>query len=344
MDVRPSSFFPTEICEEIIKHVDAGRLLFNADNPDYRAQLATLSACALTCRAWLPTSRVCLYHNISFSKTDVRSLERLVWSLNANPMLRDLVVNLQILDNGGPVNLASSTREVDSSQPRPADQPRLRSPRVPSHVPQLWWPMLAGKLPRLQALTLFFDSGLSLPHPRSAAWLRTFSTVTKLSLAWRASGTYADLFRILSAFSRLRSLFLVGLGWIAQGAPRIDEVPRRAKPPSVSALTVLLGNNDDRSSMRAVFHGLLFSVASTIETLHVAELVIPPYESSPSMEEHSYTGSRTSNLRTLANQCIRFPRAPVLRTPRRLAVSVQRIRPGAPHLLLPHRGKYRTPR
>ncbi|KAI0651541.1 hypothetical protein C8Q79DRAFT_933925 [Trametes meyenii] len=310
MDVRPSSF-PTEIYEDIIEHIKAGRLLLDVDSSNYRARLATLSACALTCHAWLPTSRVCLYRDVSFTRADVRSLERLVRSLNANPMLRDLVVNLEILDNPtvDVVDLATSTPEAEIPKPHPSSAPqhRRRPPSARPDVLQLWWPMLAGKLPHLQALGLFFGSGLSLRHPHSAAWLRTFSTVTKLSLAWRTSGTYSDLFRILSAFTSLRSLLLVGLEWVAQGVLRVNEVPRRAKLPSIGALTLLLEDNDEGLCMRAMFQELLYSVAPNIETLHVDELVILPRESSLPAEEHTYLEPRMSNLHTVQINASGYP-------------------------------------
>ena len=182
---RLKSPLPTEIYEEIIEWVDALELrLFERKRLSVgqrRIRLSALHSCALTCRAWLPTSRACLYGHLIFISTDKAPLERLVQSLDANPWLRTLITRFDVIADANWFISDVCGSVTHASNPQPT-----------STISHTWAFMLAGKLPCLHSITVALSDGLAR-RPQFVRALQTFSIVSTLSLAWFESGSVADL-------------------------------------------------------------------------------------------------------------------------------------------------------
>ncbi|KAI0325696.1 hypothetical protein GY45DRAFT_207723 [Cubamyces sp. BRFM 1775] len=255
------STFPTEIFEEII-------LRFGPVHPylpmeedgivERRTRLSTLCSCALTCRAWLPISRMCLYRDLTFISSEKASFELLVKSLEANPWLQTLVFGLAILDN-----------DEDFT-------PSLtQSSTMSDEISRSWALMLAGKLPYLRDLTLTLARGLGC-HPYFYRSLRTFSNVTSLTLAWKSSGSFHDLLAFLGAFPYLREVMLVGFKWSPRGIRELRAPPRSRFPP----LTVLAIQSDGENGPQVwqpVSYAIMQAAADTVQSLYLEEGSIAYY-------------------------------------------------------------------
>ncbi|KAH9888554.1 hypothetical protein C8Q73DRAFT_710665 [Cubamyces lactineus] len=206
------SKFPTEVYEEIIRWVHLGLSI-----KERQIRLSALCSCALTCRAWLPVSRACLYSNCTLYGEDKTSLDHLVRSLDANPLLRTLVTQLNVL--------ATVTRT--RAQPH-----HSTTSKPPSTILNTWSLILAGKLPRLHTLNLACSDKLAR-HPQSIRSMQTFSAITTLSLLWSDLATFADLMKFLAVFPNLQSVTLTGILLKGKGAPQAIR-PRRF--PALSRL------------------------------------------------------------------------------------------------------------
>ncbi|KAI0369883.1 hypothetical protein BV20DRAFT_967210 [Pilatotrama ljubarskyi] len=183
-----SSAFPTEIYERIVLY--ASIIVPAPVEPDwYPHQIScetapVLCACALTCRAWLSISRICLYRKLTItSATKQDTLSRLIATLDADHAFRDLVVELEVV------------------QWHVSDH---------SHIGWYSWPaLLAGKLPQLRILC--FNSYADLSVPRLCRTLfRAFGNVAELTLRWDGPLRFSEVARYLAAFPRLSRLSLRG--------------------------------------------------------------------------------------------------------------------------------------
>ncbi|KAI0653642.1 hypothetical protein C8Q70DRAFT_596490 [Cubamyces menziesii] len=266
-----ASAFPTEIYERIIICVDltcVWSLPDCSENPleppknlsieAHRGRLSTLYACALACRAWFPASRFALYRDLVFLSTDRISFERLVQSLNANPWLGMLLHTLSVIDNH---------KTSGTSLPIPTSD-------CVGDISNTWPVILASKtskLPRLHTLHLTLVDGLTR-YPQYIRSMRTLNSVTTLSLAWRSSGSFADLFRLIAAFPNLRTLSLDAEHWIPMGSLTVLP-PRRF--PQLSQLTIVASPSLEHKLWGGLSYVLLQAVASSIKVLDIPVSCIP---------------------------------------------------------------------
>ncbi|KAI0654722.1 hypothetical protein C8Q70DRAFT_467987 [Cubamyces menziesii] len=238
MQPASESAFPTEIYEQIIEEIGPNKILLPLLEEgvfDRRTRLSTLCACALTCRAWLPTSRTYLYRQLTFIGSENTALELLVRSLEANPWLRTLVHDLNVIDS-------------DAEFTPGIIQPPSSVPREPTRdISRTWALILAGKLPYVRDMGLALARGLTC-HPQFVRSLHTFTAVSSLSLAWKGSGTFQDLLKILTAFSGLRRLLMYGAAWTPRGAQKLV-LPRDRFPPLVVLTIESEGENKVRADL-----------------------------------------------------------------------------------------------
>ncbi|KAH9891005.1 hypothetical protein C8Q73DRAFT_702534 [Cubamyces lactineus] len=300
---------PVEVCERIIEHgITSGhgepwlsphRQFADLTHPDQygtvsqiwygRTTLPLLRACALTCRAWLPKSRACMYRHLVFGKTEKRALERLVRSIDENPSLRQLVLSFTVLGDGSP-----------SQRP-----PDISPGRIPD-IMHTWAYMLSCKLPMLTSIGMSFTYLRSRLERRMSVLrilptLRSFTTVTSLRLEWYGDRVVseADLLRLLTAFSNLRKLTLQS-DWsyrtpedgvaIPAAGPWKKEYALRAMP-AITWLSVF--NIGDRGSVGSciamrIIDYLLRATAPTLERLAIDKALVPYFKTS---DQDDDTGS-----------------------------------------------------
>ncbi|KAH9888562.1 hypothetical protein C8Q73DRAFT_710720 [Cubamyces lactineus] len=256
------SRFPIEIYEEIIRWV---HLLFGLPPrlsiEERQIKLSALRSCALTCRAWLPVSRACLYSNCTLYDEDKTSLDYLVRSLDANPWLRTLVTQLDI-------HITFITTRAKPDSPSGHHSTSYK----PSDLILDTWPLiLAGKLPRLNTLHVALTVNLTR-HPQSIRSMQTFSAVTTLSLDWRDSTTSADLVRVLAVFPNLQSVSLTGI-LVRATSVRQAIQPRRF--PAPSRLFLRDGFLTRRLIGRYMMDMLLQMIAHSVRILGVGHTAIP---------------------------------------------------------------------
>ncbi|KAH9888571.1 hypothetical protein C8Q73DRAFT_190189 [Cubamyces lactineus] len=286
------SAFPTEIYEEIISwvdHIQPWSLRYHEQCiTAYQLRRSTLYSCSLTCRAWLPTSRTCLYHHLIILSTARIPFERLVQSLDANPWLRALPEIISVIDTHG---------ELATGPQRP------ESERV-GDISHTWPVILASKIPKLpclRTLRVTLVGGLSR-HPQYVRSLRMFNSITALSLAWSFSGSLADLLRLITAFPNLRTLSLLATGWRPRARHNVV-LPRQF--PQLFHLAVrnpgCLGYDP---VWRDVSRILLQAVASSIKILDTPFACIPRYLPSDmpclqllyAQDASGYSASRWRNI------------------------------------------------
>ncbi|KAH9888580.1 hypothetical protein C8Q73DRAFT_710863 [Cubamyces lactineus] len=254
-----NSTFPTEIFEKIILQFGPfyPYLPMEEDGVlERRMRMSTLCSCALTCRAWLPTSRMCLYRDLTFISCEKTSFELLVESLDANPWLRTLVLGLSVLDN-----------DEDFT-------PSLtQSSTAGEEISRTWALLLAGKLPNLRDLTLTLARGLGC-HPYFFRSLRGFGGVTSLTLAWKGSGSFHDLLTFLVSFRYLREVMLVGFAWTPRGVREL-RVPPRSRFPPLTVLAIQSDGENEPQVWQPLSHGIIQAAAETIKSLYLEETSIP---------------------------------------------------------------------
>ncbi|KAI0653631.1 hypothetical protein C8Q70DRAFT_596129 [Cubamyces menziesii] len=245
----PPSCFPTEVYEEIIQWVPLGIRLPSKksveDHPEIR--LSCLCSCALTCRAWLPASRACLYKSISFLSDDKTSLERFVRSLDTNPWLGTLVVYLNVYD--------LFPRRQAALLPPPRDT-----------ILTTWAPMLAGKLPSLHTLQVGFVDHLSR-HLLFIKCMRSFSAITTLVLDLSYLPTFADLLRFLTSFPKLQTVSSTrAIQWPVRGS-----IPpmRPDRFPAISRLFLRMILLPTSLGKRHVAHMLLNITRDSVRVLGI---------------------------------------------------------------------------
>ncbi|KAI0329388.1 hypothetical protein GY45DRAFT_1324981 [Cubamyces sp. BRFM 1775] len=265
-----TSAFPAEIDDAIFEWVAA----YQSWSPMRRAaitrrtklSMATLCSCALTCRAWLPTSRACLYRRLVLRGSDRTSLERLVRSFETNPWLRTLISELDIVED---TELA----------PNPSGPPRrILNLKRADDISHTWALILAGKLPSLHTLGVAFPDGLAR-HPQFVRSMRTFGAVTTLTLEWKSSGTFTDLFRLIAAFPNLRTVILHGTMWAPKGTRPV--IPSHRFPP-LSRLTIMNGWFSKDTVSTDVTYTFLQVVADSVKILYLdAPGSIPPLQDLP---------------------------------------------------------------
>ncbi|KAI0325683.1 hypothetical protein GY45DRAFT_206594 [Cubamyces sp. BRFM 1775] len=261
------SAFPTEIYERIIGWIGnltqvwslhAEKLSMEA----YRIKLTTLYSCALTCRAWLPMSRVCLYHQPTFLSPNRIPFERLVQTLDAKPWLGNLINALAVIDNH------KST--MDS---------KVSDRDCAGDISHTWPVILSGRissLPRLCTLHVTLADGLAR-HPQYIRSMRTIgSAVTTLSLEWYHSGSFADLFRLISAFPNLRTLMLAGGLWAPNGTR--TAISSRHLPP-LSRLTITNSQPYKDGVWKEITYRMLQAAADSIAIIELDPACVPYFTS-----------------------------------------------------------------
>ncbi|KAJ8481182.1 hypothetical protein ONZ51_g6165 [Trametes cubensis] len=259
---HPPSTFPTEIYEEIIGWADLSRLWSHQEQKlsikAHRTRRATLYSCALACRAWLPTSRACLYQHLTIFSTDRVLFEHLVRSLSTNSNLRTLIRTISVIDT----HKDSVTR------------PEVPGAKRVGDIAHTWPVILAGqvfKLPCLHTINITLIDGLTR-YQHYTRSLRTFNTLTTLSLVWSSAGSFADLVRLIATFPNLRSLSLKAEYWVPKG-PHILKPPRQLPP--LSQLTIVDSPNLSHDVWGEVNRILLQAVAGSIKILDIPLACIP---------------------------------------------------------------------
>ncbi|KAI0325695.1 hypothetical protein GY45DRAFT_207516 [Cubamyces sp. BRFM 1775] len=279
----PSSTFPTEIYEGILEQIGPFYTmipLVESSIFERDTKLATLCSCALTCRAWLPTSRTCLYRNLTFTTADKTSFEHFVRSLEENPWLKTLIKALDIIDIDEDFTPALVRQPLEHEM----------------DISQTWALMLAGKLPRLHTLGVAFANHLTRPS-QFVKSLQTFSAVTTLSLAWKASGTFTDLFRFIASFHNLRRVMVYGAQWAPKG-PRNIICPRRF--PMLSVLSIVSDGCTEGTVWRDVAYALLQAVAASIGILFIEDANIP-YDSLGGQPSRTMPSLHTLHVQAVRN-------------------------------------------
>ncbi|KAI0374489.1 hypothetical protein BV20DRAFT_511720 [Pilatotrama ljubarskyi] len=167
---------------------------------------ATLCACALTCRAWLRISRICLYQKLRLtSETDKRTVDSLIASLDANRALRELVRDLWVVE----------ARKRDEFRHSPAAL-SLRG----NDYWHSWPALLAGKLPRLRRLNIHYEyNGELALHRACRMLLRQFSTIVELTFQWDAPVPFSSVAKFLASFPRLDRLSLDNPYYVDHASP-----------------------------------------------------------------------------------------------------------------------------
>ncbi|KAH9890696.1 hypothetical protein C8Q73DRAFT_793122 [Cubamyces lactineus] len=293
MQPTPVSAFPTEIYEQIVQEIGPNRIvlpLMEDGVLDRRTRLSTLCACALTCRAWLPTSRTYLYRQLTFIGTEKAALELLVRSLEANPWLRTLVYDLNVIDNDAEYTPGMVTDQT------------LSIPEPTRDISRTWALILAGKLPYVRDIGLALARGLTC-HPQFVRSLHTFTAVASLSLAWKGSGTFQDLLKLLTAFSGLRRLLVYGASWAPRGARKLV-LPRRRFPQLV-VLTIETDGESKPGLWQRVSYGIIQAAGPTLKVLFLEETSIPYEPPADTDEMQLVQPGRLSSLETLHIQVLR---------------------------------------
>ncbi|KAH9941427.1 hypothetical protein B0H21DRAFT_869953 [Amylocystis lapponica] len=165
---------PIEVCEHIISLV----------KNDHRL----LRACALVCRAWLPSSRYHLFHTVRLRRPS--DLDLIARTLTESSHLGTLV---EVLD------LYYTYR------------------RTSIHVISAFPGLLAGHLPRLESLSIEgFHSAIIPPSFPDGFFndLAQFHSVTRLNLLSIKFNTLSDLYNIICALPSLSVLTCRWLSWI----------------------------------------------------------------------------------------------------------------------------------
>ena len=214
-----SSTFSTEVFEFVIACIPQLPI-------SWRLRNRTLYNCALTCRAWTPTSQIHLYHTIHFYQAG-RGLEQtlhlLERTLVAHPNLSQFIKAVQI------VHPAWSLVPVPCA---------LQNVGV----------LLCGKVPNLESLSfhgappptnrgrILYPSRLTL-HRSFFAAVTTFRELVALELVHTVFPTLGHLLRLLSGLLSLRSLAMFTVevhGPLV--ADHIERIVRRL--PSITCLAV----------------------------------------------------------------------------------------------------------
>lgn len=179
------SIFPTEIYEHIIDAVG------HSWKPH-----RTLRSCALTCRAWLPRSRMNIFRSMSFASVGAEGIHKFSQILDNAPHLQLLVEEVKVSMSDHPLGARPQTREAIEI------------------LPIILW----GKLPVLRALRLSAINRNTAPlalHRLFFPCLSQFSTITTLTLYHVTYSRFGDFAQMLRALRNLRNLECGQVRWLA---------------------------------------------------------------------------------------------------------------------------------
>jgi len=173
--IEDSSTFPVEIYERIIDRIPYHDLRDSPiDFQDVSFEYALLCACALTCRAWVPRSRVNLYRSISIK--DSATVKSLCASLNLRPQ------------NGNFVQLVQVRNGTALSQ-------------IALHFPR--------RMKNIQVME-FVKLELTKIHPTLFFNLSKFKSITQLGFKDVAFDGFSEYTKFVTAFPNVTRLYLSG--------------------------------------------------------------------------------------------------------------------------------------
>lgn len=220
---------PTEVCERIIDFTSYGRSRFHF--PSY---LGDLRACALTCRKWLPRSRLNLYRCVWFQER--RNLERVSQAIANHPFLAEFVQEL-ILGNPNPGCASHRTHDPGSIafkffraelvQELISGNPALISleePRKDQYIP-FASDTLVRALQNVRVLTLSHFHWHAL-HPRYHETAAQYSIV-ELNIIGGCFNTFPDLLRVVWAFHHLRTLRLIDVKFERMSNTNLESIAQK---------------------------------------------------------------------------------------------------------------------
>ncbi|KAH9925748.1 uncharacterized protein B0H18DRAFT_365769 [Fomitopsis serialis] len=228
---------PLEICEHIIDCVAKGR-----NRPFSRDEalcIATLLACCLTCKAWLPRSRFQLYSQLSLNS---RGRLDLLARTFVNPDSRANFDQSRVLRlKGQPVNLRKLPRMLPGEEVIIPDD-KLWSlcgsyghSNYVQRVPIALGRPLAS-LTELQMMLVYWykKDATSRSLYTSAVSFGVFISVTKISLCECRFDPFAEFFRLLASLPRLTEVIVTNVR-LVDVRRAIPEAPMPANLPSLRA-------------------------------------------------------------------------------------------------------------
>ena len=189
--------FPVEICEKIIVAVSEHAVQRGVNGIDWESldiRTCTLYNCALTCSAWLETSRRCLYRQVIVKTYRNRVLHRLGRTLRAVEHLRALVDEVVL------------AMDLNRSEDLHG-----------THMVLTFLALTAGLMPRLRSLTIQHDGWkmdqyIPLSFTPSGRPLLSLLTIHSLRLH-RNSIAFAEFVRMLSCIPQLQELTISCVFW-----------------------------------------------------------------------------------------------------------------------------------
>ena len=164
---RSSISLPVEVCEMVIDHIWA-KSRTRSRIPDEET-LGTLRACALTCRAWLPRSRVYLFSKIRLHSEVYNSFTQLMYS----------APHLGLLTRHCIFSCCRSTSQECTAHPIPSTKVDSRY----AHKPITSLVLLCKRwLPNVRCISLVIRNDLVQDHCDLYKHLRTLSRVRYVEL------------------------------------------------------------------------------------------------------------------------------------------------------------------
>lgn len=194
LETRKSSTFPVEIYERIIDRIPFyGINNTLIDFQDVSREYALLCACALTCRAWVPRSRLNLFRFISI-KSDI-TIKHLLASLNFQPRNGDLVELVQIWHGAAITPMALH---------------------------------LAKRLKNLKRME-FVNTELTKINTSTFFFLSKFRSITEIGFQSTTFDSFSEFTKFATAFPNVKKVYLKGRQtW----GSSFDQKPFRENPPT----------------------------------------------------------------------------------------------------------------
>lgn len=209
---------PVEVCERIIDFVGYGR----SDRFHFPSHLNDLRACALTCRNWLPRSRLNLYRCVWFQERC--QLERVSQNIADHPFLAEFVQELFLgrpLKENPEQGHHTGALEIRAPASRFQRDLKLTSAKKPMkdhYILPFAEDALVRALRNVRILTLSHFPWHALHHRyhETAAQYR----IVELNIIGACFKTLPDLLRVVWAFRHLRTLRLIDIKF--EGTPSIN--------------------------------------------------------------------------------------------------------------------------
>ena len=196
---------PNELVDRIISSIAEASWL----SPEERH---TLCNCTLVCRDWLPASRHALF-------SDVELVGPAAWDS----------FRLWVLDTEEGQPWLSSIYYLTFK-----DRRRLnKGEEVPASEAASGWrgqcvlPVLAGRLPNLQYLSLTVDWVQCPPHPATFGMFTRFTSLRVLRLVGCRFPSFIAFRRIIASLSALKDLMCMEVHWPSGPQPSVLSVPSR---------------------------------------------------------------------------------------------------------------------